>query len=279
MKLAWLLISMALAAVWSDPLLDNNKTGQVNYEYVKPTDPAQNAIYEHLRTMGVLERLSEFLSPIRFPRSLTLRFETCGKVNAYYWNDEVKACYEYFDYLLKIAPDMPTSEGLTRHDALAGMTADLFLHETGHAVLDMLQIPFLGREEDVADEFSAYVLLQMAKDDTRRLMLGVAYLGSRQAQEEMARMLTTADFADIHELPRQRYYNVLCMAYGEDPILFSDAIEFWHLPEERAKRCNYEYRRFQYAFQSLISPYVDYAMAERVKVKGLLNYVPANAVE
>jgi len=31
------------------------------------------------------------------------------------------------------------------------MTFDLFLHELGHAVFDLLKIPVLGREEDAAD--------------------------------------------------------------------------------------------------------------------------------
>jgi hypothetical protein len=59
--------------------------------------------------------------------------------------------------------ERPTPEGLTRREALGGMTADVFLHETG-----------LGHEEGAADQFSAYILLQMDKEDARRLILGVA---------------------------------------------------------------------------------------------------------
>jgi hypothetical protein len=180
-------------------------------------------------------------------------------------------CYEYFDFLLKVAPEMPTPEGLTRFQALAGMTADVFLHETGHAILDMLEIPFLGREEDVADEISAYIQLQRSKQDARHLILGIAYLGSKQAQQAMASM---AQQADIHELPAQRYYNVLCMAYGDDPNLFADAIQYWHLPESRAKDCHYEYLRFQYAFRALIEPYVDMEMVEKLEGKRLLRFRP-----
>ena len=33
----------------------------------------------------------------------------------------------------------------------------------------------LGREEDAADQFAAYLLLQFAKSDARRLIAGVAY--------------------------------------------------------------------------------------------------------
>lgn len=266
------LLATVVAALWPNSSLQSSvKTGQVQYEYLDPTNDMERKLHDRLKAMLILERLSEFLSPLRLPRPLTLKVQGCdGEINAYYWDYEIMVCYEYFDFLLKVAPDMPTPEGLTRQDALAGMAADVFLHETGHAVFDMLGIPFLGREEDAADQFSAYMLLQMSKDCARCLILGVAYLGSTHAQQEMARPIQLSEFADIHELPAQRYFSVLCMAYGDDPNLFSDAIKSWHLPETRAKNCRYEYRRFQYAFNALIAPYIDRELAEKIKAKRLL---------
>lgn len=273
------LMSIAVAAavsvpLYSNPPLDSSvKTGQVGYEYDDPTTAAEQRIHDRLKAMHVLEKFSEFLSPLRLPRPLTLKLQGCdGRINAYYWDFEITVCYEYFDFLLKVAPEVPTPEGLTRHEALAGMTADALLHEAGHAVFDMLQIPFLGREEAAADQFSAYILLQDAKDDARRLILGVAYLGSRQAQRAMEKPAQLSEFAGVHELPAQRYFNVLCMAYGADPNLFADAVKDWYLPEVRAKTCRYEYLRFQYAFRTLIGPYVDEALFEKIKPKRLLAF-------
>jgi branched-chain amino acid transport system substrate-binding protein len=260
----------------SNPSLENElKTGQVRREYVEPTNAMEDDIHDRLQAMHVLERLSEFLRPLRLPRPLTLKVQGCnGRINAYYWNDAVIVCYEYFDFLLRTAPQQPTPEGLTRREALAGMTADVFLHETGHAVFDMLETPFLGREEDAADEFSAYMILQLAKDSARSLILGVAYLGSAQAQQEMKTVPQLSQFADVHELPAQRYFNVLCMAYGDDPNLFADAVQHWHLPETRAKNCHYEYLRFQYAFRTLINPYLDQELCDEVIAKGGLAFGP-----
>ena len=80
--------------------------------------------------------------------------------------------------------------------------------------------------------------------------------------------------ADVHELPAQRYFNVLCMAYGADPNLFSDAIQYWHLPASRAKNCHYEYLRFQYAFNALIGPYLDQELCDKTKEKAWLAFAP-----
>jgi hypothetical protein len=276
MKLMSIVFAAAVSAAFcSNPSLESVKTGQVNYEYGDPTTPVQQRIHDRLKALHVLERLSEFLSPLRLPRPLTLKVQGCdGRINAYYWDFEILVCYEYFDFLLKIAPEVPTPEGLKRHEALAGMTADVFLHETGHAVFDMLEIPFLGREEEAADQFSAYILLQRAKDDARRLILGVAYLGSKQAQRAMEKAPQLSGFSGVHQLPAQRYFNTLCMAYGADPNLFADAVRDWRLPEVRAKHCRYEYLRFQYAYRTLIGPYIDRALVEQIEPKRLLAFEP-----
>jgi Putative metallopeptidase len=44
-------------------------------------------------------------------------------------------------------------------------------------------------------------------------------------------------FADVHGLPSQRYYNLLCRAYGADPKLFEDVVTYGRLPPERAEGC------------------------------------------
>jgi hypothetical protein len=276
MNLMPVLVAAIAAGTWSNPSLqDQLKTGQVRYEYGQPTNSRQDDIHDRLKAMHTLERLSDFLQPLRLPRPLTLKVQDCeGRINAYYWNYEVTVCYEYFDFLLNVAPRMPTPEGLTRREALAGMTADVFLHETGHAVFDMLEIPFLGGEEDAADQFSAYMILQLAKDSARRLILGVAYLGSTQAEREMKSAPQLSQFADVHGQPAQRYYNLLCMAYGDDPELFGDAMKYWHLPATRAKNCHYEYLRYQYAFNALIGPYLNQQLCDEVKTKGWLAFAP-----
>lgn len=240
---------------------------QVRYAYVEPTNPAHRPIYDRLKELRFLERLSDFLSPLRLPRTLTEKVQGCdGRVNSYYWDYNVMVCYEYLDFMLKSVPaDFKNSDEMTRHDALLGMTLDVLLHETGHAVFDMLQIPFMGHEEDAADQFASYIELQFAKPDARRLILGVAFLARDQAKEELDRTPAAREFADVHGTPTQRYFNVLCMAYGSDPDLFADAMTRGLL--QRAKTCHYEYERYGFAFHTLIEPYIDQTLLQQVKAK------------
>ena len=128
----------------------------------------------------------------------------------------------------------------------------------------MLKVPIFGREEDAADQFSAYVMLHKDKTKARRLILGSAYqykVDMPGAQVTLT--LTLNKFADDHGIPAQRFYNILCAAYGADPKLFADVVEKNYLPPARAQGCEAEYRSISFAFQSLISPNIDRARAKR----------------
>ena len=149
---------------------------QIHIDYVLPKNPAHQPIYRQLKQLRALERLQELLSPLRLPRPLLLKVRGCdGVANSWYEEGVVTVCYEYLDYILKNASEKTLPVGITRQDAILGPSLDVFLHETGHAIFDLLQVPIFGREEDAADLFSAYITLQFGKDDARRLILGSAY--------------------------------------------------------------------------------------------------------
>jgi hypothetical protein len=239
-------------------------TDSFDYDYVVPKNPAHMPLYNMLREVRLLEKMKEFLSPLRLPERITLRLVGCdGVLNAYFFKDEVKICYEYFEYIHKYTGKAERF-GLTVRDAMLGPTVEVFLHEVGHAVVQILDIPYFGRQEDTADYFATYVLLQFAKDDARRLILGASLLAGTEAMEEQSKAPELRLLADTHSLPAQRYYNRWCMAYGANPELFGDAMELGMLPQHRAKGCRYEWLTNEFAFKTLIAPYIDQTMKEKV---------------
>lgn len=242
------------------------QTDQVRGVYVPAKDPKHKPIEDTLRERRVLERLRELLSPLRLPRLLTLKIESCdGVANAYYEDDTVTVCYEYLDFILQSAPKQATAGGLTPADAQVGPAVDVFLHEVGHAAFDMLEIPVLGREEDAADLFSAYILLRFAPADAQRLIRGVAFLGAKEAMDAQQKAPELKVFADSHGLPAQRYFNVLCMAYGFDAKAYSDAVTRGGLPADRAEGCKDEYLLLDRSFKKLMTPYIDQRRWRRVR--------------
>ena len=74
------------------------------------------------------------------------------------------------------------------------------------------------------------------------------------------------NYASVHGLPQQRFYNLLCLAYGADPALFADVTnnmtQMGFIPKRRADNCEYEFQAFDHAFKSELEPYVDTQMAK-----------------
>jgi hypothetical protein len=255
-------LALAPSPAWAQT--PSAKTNQIAIAYVAPKDPAHRPIQQLLQEHRALEKLQEFLSPIRLPRQLLLQVEGCdGVSNAFYDDGVVTVCYEYLEEIRRSAPSETTAAGVTPDDAIIGPFLDVFLHETGHALFHLLAIPVFGREEDAADQFSAYLLLRFGREEARGLIAGVAYSYNNEAQASGAPVELKA-FSDEHGTPAQRFYNVLCVAYGADPELFDSIVAKGYLPRERAELCEGEYQQVAYAFQTLIAPHIDPVLAEKV---------------
>ncbi len=240
------------------------RANRVTVSYVPPKNAAHQPIYEQLKEVSFLEKLQQFLAPFRLPRALLVKVEGCdGDANAFYENDVITVCYEYIEDLRKTMPAETTAAGVAPIDALVGPLFDTTLHEFAHALFEMLRLPVLGREEDAADQVSAYIMLQLGKVEVRRLIGGVAYAYKTEA-EAATKPPTMTHFADVHGTPAQRFYNVLCIAYGADKQLFGDLVEKGYLPKDRAEDCKDEYQQVAYAYEKLIGPHVDRARAKKV---------------
>jgi hypothetical protein len=240
------------------------RTNRVSVSYVPPKNPAHQPIYEQLKEVSFLEKLQQFLTPFRLPRALLVKVEGCdGDANAFYEKDAITVCYEYIEQLRKTMPAETTVAGVTPVDAVVGPLLDTCLHEFAHALFEMLEVPVLGREEDAADQVSAYIMLQLGKVEARRLIGGVAYAYKTEA-ETATTPLTMTHFANVHGTPAQRFYNVLCIAYGADKQLFGYVVERGYLTKERAEDCEDEYRQAARAYEKLIGPYVDRGRAKKV---------------
>jgi hypothetical protein len=235
---------------------------QIRISYGVPKNPAHQPIYERLQKRRVLEDFRDFLAPLKLPKPLTIKIESCGVVNAYYSSGAVTICYEYIAWIHQIAQQVTASNEISPEDAVVGPFVDVLLHEVAHAIFDLLKIPLFGREEDAADQLAAFILLQFGNDVARRTIVGAALLFRQMAVDQQP---GTADYAAVHGLPAQRFINVLCIAYGAQPQLFADFVKQGFLPVSRIGYCRWEYRQIAYAFKTLVSPHVDPVLQEKVR--------------
>jgi hypothetical protein len=252
------------------PMIDQ---GPIHIEYQEPKDPGLKETYETMKAHRGLETFRELLSPFRMPEDLYLKAVGCdGVPNAYFFrekNDQatIRICYEYLKEVKDKLPKEITKDGIEPRDALLGQLLFALMHEFGHASFDLYQVPVFGRQEDAADQFSTYIMLQFGGEKTHRLIKGAAYSYNGFIKDLKDHPNVTeplAAFSSDHGAPEQRFYNLVCIAYGWDPQIFAGVIEKGYLPEHRAKVCKYEYSNLRFAFRKMIVPHIDMAKAREV---------------
>jgi hypothetical protein len=207
---------------------------------------------------------------LRLPEELTVKTAECGKVDAWYRRENSKPavtiCYELLKSILESLPKETTAAGITPDDAKIGQVLWLTLHEVGHAMFDIFKVPIFGHEEDAADNFATYIMLQFA--EARNLIGGAAWAWSAYMHDYKRNpvvQVRLASFAGHHGLPQERFYNLLCLAFGSDPLGFADLAQEGYLPPTRAPNCQYEYNAMADAFHKEITPHIDWDLAKRVR--------------
>jgi len=260
---------LAMTACSEEEALPAEKTDRVVVNYVFPTNPAHQQIYKVLKERQTLERLKEFLSPFRLRWPLNVTLTGCdGEADASYGDDTITICYEYIEELWQNMPAETTATGIEPIDTAVGPFMDTVLHEFAHALFDYIDAPILGREEDAADQVSAYIYLKLGRDEARRLIMGTTYAYMLEVVDTDPPSM--AEFADEHSTSEQRAFNLLCIAYGADPELFEDVVKLGGLPDERIAICEEEYEMVAYAYQTLIGPHIDPDLAKKIFDKSWL---------
>lgn len=118
-----------------------------------------------------------------------------------------------------------------------------FYHEVGHALIDTLDLPVLGREEDAADILSVLLIDRLwqdaAAEDLIRQVADAYILYDARSETEGKAL----PYWDTHSLDLQRYYNFVCLFYGADPEARESLANDLDLPTERRESCPEEYEQ------------------------------------
>jgi hypothetical protein len=134
--------------------------------------------------------------------------------------------------------------------AVAGATVHTVYHELGHALVDLYQLPITGREEDAVDQLATFLLADGTEQgEQAALDAAEAFLIDADQVDEMA-------YSDEHALGQQRFYNIVCWVYGQDPEAHADLVGEEYLPEERAQGCQHEYEQLATSWTKLLQPHL-----------------------
>jgi hypothetical protein len=202
---------------------------------------------------GALHALARDLDrAVVLPRTVSLRYAECGEANATYNPQlrEIRLCLELVEQLAEDFGDRLEDDAELAH-AVAGANRFIVLHEIGHALVDVLELPITGREEDAVDQLSAWLLIGDAEGDLAVLSAAAAF--SMVGDEDD---LGESDFADSHSLNHQRYFSMVCWVYGSAPQRHAELPQDAGLPADRAAGCADEFAQLDRSWSKLMRPHL-----------------------
>jgi hypothetical protein len=230
----------------------NSDKGDFLAVYSDIQDQKYVAFDKSMRDQKVLEDIANQLNKnLSLPTDVTITFKDCGTPNAFYMADNklVTVCYEFMDLFYQKFIEMGFSEE-EANQRMFGATEFFFLHELGHCLIDVYDLPAVGREEDAVDQLSTYILMDgMSEGGDESAISGVLIFQALAENEQNS----PQQFADEHSLSSQRYFNIACWMYGKDPRKYSDFVTKGVLPETRAVRCETEYNKMSNAWKQLVA--------------------------
>lgn len=198
----------------------------------------------------LVEKLGERIEtngPIR----VTVR--PCGMENAW-WDTrgEITYCQEIFQNIdrkrlsaLQTGRIDPTNIAKTA----AGEMIFVFFHELAHALIYRHKIPFTGREEDAADQFAAWMIMNMNDPN-----LYVGAMNFFAEPSRLFRVFGNHNLTDEHGLNIQRRAQLACWGYGRDPGNMRTFATHIGLDERRLQRCPEEFQQLMRNTPQLFAP-------------------------
>lgn len=228
--------------------------GDFKVEPTELTSDDYTELAEQLKTDRTMEDVAEVLNAsLNMPEDIGLKFAECGEDNAYYDPEakEITVCIDMFDAEREQFEQFyDTDEEVDA--ALQGSFLFTVFHEVGHALVDVLDIPITGAEEDVVDGLAAWWLIDGDGGEENAIAGALSFY----TDPDEAADLDDSDFADEHSISQQRYYTLTCLVYGSDPEKYAHLLDDEWLTEDRAEQCPDEYQRLNRSWYALLDKYL-----------------------
>lgn len=120
-------------------------------------------------------------------------------------------------------------------------------HEMGHAVLREFDLPILGSEEVIADDFATWFVFTMLPDRAEAIVSAIA-------TQEMVSDEETSMFGEY--MPSdQRAGRMVCLLYGQDPDRFGNMAERFGLEGDEAAACRDSSSEIARSWRRTMAPY------------------------
>ena len=219
------------------------------------TAPGELAEVEgQLRDWPVEQIVSDLNDWLALPNDVTLILDSTSSADDFYFDpeaDEIVVSYEAIDRDRELFEAAGYEGQEVWNSALTNFEFFLY-HEVGHALVDNLELPITGKEEDAVDGFAALVVVELLEEGQDLLLNAAEFSEALAASSDE---VTEEEFADEHSLDEQRFYQFLCWVYGSDAKAYAWIVDDEYLTKERAESCADEYEQNVVAWETLLGDY------------------------
>ena len=235
--------------------------GDFKVVYEKVKNPDYRELQGVFRGTQLLEETARALNEkLALPADVTVILRECGAADATYepGTHRVSVCYELVDAFagLFLSASGKAPDAKQAGAAVAAATLFALFHETGHALIDLYQIPTNGREEETADQLATLVLLGAGREGAASAIDSASIL-LVQARDAAAKgRLARVPFWSGHAFDEARLANIICWAYGKDPQGLQDQVADGTLLGGRTEGCPGEYEKLARAWAEPLFPYL-----------------------
>jgi hypothetical protein len=214
-----------------------------------PHDATVAMVRQHVH--GPLRLWTTVLTELfRLPTDVTVTLASCGRIDAFYSpaQQRLYLCDELLTYFAQVfAP--PEGSATALRDA----TLFTFFHVVGHALIQVLDLPVTGPDEEAADAVGAVFLVVGEAEDEQVVLAGSRVLFQHSRVLEPAQ---TVPFWTLHGWTTQRYDRLRCLLYGSNPTRHAALLEDGGLSAALAQQCQETWQRQEQHWHTLLASHL-----------------------
>jgi hypothetical protein len=161
--------------------------------------------------------------------------------------------------------DLTHQQRVALVEFVAGNMLFALLHEMGHAHIQEMGLPVIGREEDGADSYAITALLKVRGSVSKNVLVAATtgwFLDSARNEKEGTRV----PYYDTHSVDLQRAYQIVCLMVGSDADAFADLADKVKLPPDRQGTCAGDYSNASWSWELVLKPHLRAADHPKQKI-------------
>lgn len=239
----------------------DKKDSVFTLEFLTPKKEVYRDIQGVFKSSGEFDDIVKSMNEtFRLPVDINIKFAAGDGPVYRSVNHEILMSYDFIFHLtvLYIQRYPKTSEDALINFALRTSTFLLY-HEIAHALIDVYGLPIVSNQETAADNLAVILALEFQQDGYR-IVMNSAELFDLLEKDKSA-TYDESDYWDEHALDAQRFYNILCLAYGKYPKKVAQELKksgnkkLSEFVKERSDYCADEYQQQLQSWSKLLNPY------------------------